>query len=171
MSYIPHPRQRAQLWQLTWIEDLVILVRRGLYQLTMATIMLYNNHHISLHITINIYLALVLGAQLGANCLKAGFGWSGLALLLLSHPFSRTSRLVRECFIAWRQKQHKSNSPNVQGLARSQALHFNLLLTSSLPKYHWSKQVIWPSPELKVGEKHSIHRRKLQSDLAKNVDI
>ena len=84
------PRQGVQ--QLAWSEDLVVLVRRGLYQSTMTTVMLYNNHQISAHTTVSIYLTCVWKSAVGWFWL----GWFGSAPFV-SHPPSRTSRLVREC--------------------------------------------------------------------------
>lgn len=146
-------------------EDLVILVKRGLlYQLTVATIMLYNNHRISVHIIVSIYFVYVFGAQLRASCLQVGFGQGGLALLHMPFTLFQDQQANQGMFISWKQKKHKTNSPNVTA-------HFKPLLTLNLLKYYWPKQIIWPSPESRDGVIHSTHRRNLQSYLAKNVDI
>ena len=52
-------QHRQGVQQLIWGPG--ILIRRGLYQSALTTVMLYNNHQISVHATVSIYLTHVFG--------------------------------------------------------------------------------------------------------------
>lgn len=81
-----------------------ILVRRGSSQLTMATLMLYHNHPISVHAGVSIYLVHVFGAQLGASCSYAGFGWVVGSAPGVSPPLQE-QQANQGMFISCRQKK------------------------------------------------------------------
>lgn len=164
---IPHlqgtwqPRQGVQ--QLIWGPS-DILIRRGLYQSAMTTMMLYNNHQISMHATGSIYLTHVFGDH--CELVAYRLILVGVVLVLL-----RVSLIL----LGAAGQLGNVHLMDIQGNARVTALvhsPFKSLLVSNLIKCLWSKQSDMAKPE-STEEKYSTHRKRISVKVTwqENVDV